>query len=991
MDAQLKIRLLTLVKAEMGLEPSPKQDMSSKPEVVFAGLTWTVAGITVGKEGVKHILSVLDKEPGGVTQARTFRGVLVQARSAFKFTVEEMIEFGRLLAPITAAIDEASKTKKWVWSAECKASTVAFRAKLQDQPRAYTNPDDVLSDGKACLMILGDADPSAIVTSLWVVFKSNANEVVVEDLMEEGAAILLNLHPKSLNTSQRRWHISEKELYAMVHGVRKFGQFIASVIGRWAVTADKEEWSWNRGQLTVVTPKVVLGSDSSSALGMLLTLMTPGGKIEYITPKLARMMGYADDCACTLYWPMARLQLPGGGEGPCNSLCDFLCRLVGQLQRMLGTATEEDPEEAEELPYDDNMIVVLVLDDAQDDIPAGLKLRSLALDDTQWQEVHRAYDADVASKYAAIQIKDIYDVFNNTFAGSLEVKQKIQAWEGKVFFPIQRAGKYVIFTLASAVRAIDDVLQEEEELVLVVPRGALVTVSRCLMPTAEDQEGMEDWEAQDMRTDILWWAHNGKCPHARRVQTLDRAMGVAWWPEIEAKADHHATTCTICVPKMDPAVEVGFGQGAIRAFYVVQMDDKIITQDIVAASGGKIKTVAILAFTCVCTGVTVFCLRKDMTSLSAGVAYYTEWFKRFGGSVILWSDNAAAYMAAMMDTVATLCGTKRRVNSALGSHSVFGERRMAVLSRVLYEASVQGQLRDDQDLQLVVAGAEMEVNHFTITDGSTPMQRAGLIPMSSKEHIAPTEWQLEIGNMTAAEVLARIKDVDELRVAQAIRERCETLLGIHRVQQDKRARYNYARRVAEEGRKDTFNFATENDGIVVGDVVDWNGSMWTYLDFEGPQGGTAVKVLLEKLKAPEQGVKKWVLWEQIRPVAIGRDQLQLPRAETECRVHDTVAYDWDGGVHVGVVLSLDKEDHTVLIQVLEGRKCAADVTFLAVWSGQGVERRMQACPEGYTAEVRTIESGAVHGVVELKGNHKLTEDSRLFLEALGVEAFHNGK
>ena len=55
--------------------------------------------------------------------------------------------------------------------------------------------------------------------------------MVVSDLLEDGRALLLNLHPKSLNVSQSRWYISEKELYAMVLGVRKFGQFISSVVG----------------------------------------------------------------------------------------------------------------------------------------------------------------------------------------------------------------------------------------------------------------------------------------------------------------------------------------------------------------------------------------------------------------------------------------------------------------------------------------------------------------------------------------------------------------------------------------------------------------------------------------------------------------------------------------------------------------------------------------------------------------------------------------
>ena len=107
-DADLKIFILNAVKIKMGLHPSPKQDVSSSKEVLFAGLVWTLQGIAVGEEGRKHMLSILDTVPKGVSQCRTFRGVLVQARSAFSFTAAEIIEFGRRMVPITKAIDAAS-------------------------------------------------------------------------------------------------------------------------------------------------------------------------------------------------------------------------------------------------------------------------------------------------------------------------------------------------------------------------------------------------------------------------------------------------------------------------------------------------------------------------------------------------------------------------------------------------------------------------------------------------------------------------------------------------------------------------------------------------------------------------------------------------------------------------------------------------------------------------------------------------------------------
>jgi hypothetical protein len=46
--------------------------------------------------------------------------------------------------------------------------------------------------------------------------------------------------------------------------------------------------------------------------------------------------------ACTLYWPLARLRVPGEGGECCNSLSDFICRQIGEYKRRLNIQTDED-------------------------------------------------------------------------------------------------------------------------------------------------------------------------------------------------------------------------------------------------------------------------------------------------------------------------------------------------------------------------------------------------------------------------------------------------------------------------------------------------------------------------------------------------------------------------------------------------------------------------------------------------------------------------
>ena len=77
---------------------------------------------------------------------------------------------------------------------------------------------------------------------------------------------------------------------------------------------------------------------------MLIALHLPSGRLEHLTPKIERCTGYAEETACTMHWPIARLQMSGAGDGPCNSICDYICRMVGELKRMKGVPTCEDEE-----------------------------------------------------------------------------------------------------------------------------------------------------------------------------------------------------------------------------------------------------------------------------------------------------------------------------------------------------------------------------------------------------------------------------------------------------------------------------------------------------------------------------------------------------------------------------------------------------------------------------------------------------------------------
>ena len=64
-----------------------------------------------------------------------------------------------------------------------------------------------------------------------------------------------------------------------------------------------------------------------------------------------------------------------------------------------------------------------------------------------------------------------------------------------------------------------------KELVLVIPANARVAISSAAM--ADDDEDLQSGAGgNDMRHDVIWWAHNAKVPHARQHDSVVRAASV---------------------------------------------------------------------------------------------------------------------------------------------------------------------------------------------------------------------------------------------------------------------------------------------------------------------------------------------------------------------------------------------------------------------------------------------------------------------------------
>ena len=110
LECEIKPFLMTVVSKLMGQEVSTKQEWKVTKEVLFCGLVWTVYGVTIGETAVTDLTGILLKQTAGIKQIRMLRGVVVQARSAFRFSAGELLKFGKRVAAASAVVEAQTDT-----------------------------------------------------------------------------------------------------------------------------------------------------------------------------------------------------------------------------------------------------------------------------------------------------------------------------------------------------------------------------------------------------------------------------------------------------------------------------------------------------------------------------------------------------------------------------------------------------------------------------------------------------------------------------------------------------------------------------------------------------------------------------------------------------------------------------------------------------------------------------------------------------------------
>ena len=358
------------------------------------------------------------------------------------------------------------------------------------------------------------------------------------------------------------------------------------------------------------------------------------------------------------------------------------------------------------------------------------------------------------------------------------------------------------------------------------------------------------------------------------------------------------------------------------------------------------------------------------------------WFK------ILQSDSDPAFSSEMIAVLMRVAGVKeggiQHVKSALGSHCRRVERCIAVLRKVMYQAEKYGDCTSGMDFEIYIASAQIEANQVAVMHGSTVFERTRGVKALSSEEL------MTIKVMPETELVKAVKGLKapEVQMLGLLRQRCDAIMAERRLQQGRRAEYSYSSRVAAEAAKNVPDMSAY-DGVEVGDIVSYKGDRYELLEAVPEGVFPPVKVLLRLQLSPELG-DKWVDFNQIRPLAVDRDPLLLPRQDllllTGIMPNDVIAYaDCDLNTSLGVVRSVSGS--VIRVHTLDGRR-NKKITWLPVWRQESTGKvdRWVAEKPGWSAVEADVDGKDLVTVVQLQKDFTLSDDSKKYLEGIGMEA-----
>jgi hypothetical protein len=468
-------------------------------------------------------------------------------------------------------------------------------------------------------------------------------------------------------------------------------------------------------------------------------------------------------------------------------------------------------------------------------------------------------------------------------------RNRVKGWDNKLFFPLHiYAGKDVepipvLYTYSYCLRSMDGgESPTNPPLVLVIPDKVKARISHVTVSDQPFETGSEEWEKWYLRQDMIWVAHNASTPHATLTQTLANTKSECWWPGIEESIRKYYDACTMCLAQRQGMSAIGLGLQSSCRFTMLHIDDKIFSPELQALTG----YVSELTMWEMATGTTVFALRKTKLAREAYHLIACRWIPYFGPPLVIKSDRDPALIGTIAKFISNQYGVQTVIETSLGDHVSGPENRHNYLSKMIMAAEAKGELQCAEQLELLVAMAQLRIDQVTLTDGATPFERRhGIKPTTAKNMISANK-------MTAIQIneaIVQAKPMDKEYIL-AVQQRCQQLIDYHNQLTEQRARYNIANRLSLEGNRNATNF-----GFHTGQKISHAGMTQTIISIPAPGAKALVK--------NAAGQETWVQIHKLRPLSTERIENPI-QASPDIQPGTLIFYedtDTTGGMLAGVV------------------------------------------------------------------------------------------
>jgi hypothetical protein len=986
----LRFEIMYCVKQMMGLPATLKYDNINSlpnPKEEHVGFLWTPKGHCIGDKSVEFLSKMLAVQPTGGVLAMRLRGSLNQCLTAFDWSKEEIHFILRIMKPINDAITDWQSTKRFTWGTEQQDAVSTLLARLLNQPRVYVHPDWTCSETR-CLVAQGDWDPAGVSWHLFSVEVADAADVTPEMLLDPSKCVLLCLHTKFFNSNQKKWHTFEGEMFAHVHGLRKCAKYLNTCLAAFVALTGPAKFAW--------------GSDSTVTIFRLPKLTLPETKMDYLSAKTQRFIGWSDEFAMTRFWPSCRLHTPG----VLNCLADACVRIVAQLKAAYPDCVEQDAEDIDcsdvcamplaihtyAAPHTKQPVSMPRVIGMPVALPEGTAAYTMLFSAEQWAMIEESYSFD-AHEYCGVKLSELHAALYNQPTGLNSLTgNRIKQWKDRIFYPIQIAGDtadncdwHVIYTPSSTTRAIDCGPTFYPDLVIVVPdkcRARLSNVSVQDFPWSNMQKDCEyaDWY---LREDMIWIAHNTVgAAHAPLGATIATVKEQGWWPGLEDKCRAHIDACAICLPLFISRKSVNLGQHSDVRFKVLQIDDYILSPTIQRATGFY----SILTMTEIATGATVYALRTTKTAREMCILIYTRWVPHYGTPEILSSDLDPALIGQVAQFLCGQLGIADRINTILGLKCPGAEHMNKYLSEAIHTAEAKGCLTNAEGLIIAVGNAQIKRTLIVKTDGASVFKRLHGIESNTPKALLSAN-RMSIDEITAAIAKAKPEDKAFMR---AIEHSCAELLQMSIIEKDKRSRYNACNDMAKQA-----NLHRTDFGFAAGMEVAVNDKTFTILDI--PVVGDNVPIVA-MLWDPRASKQIPVLLSKLRPLATDRQEITLadtlPDKAHDASIGCLIFYegtDIDAGLLAGTVIDIDGTTLTVQINqpVLNAN------TWLPRWEDPNRLHKLirrKTCPKGCVRFTDTLDASNIVCKGAFSGPGYILTDATIYvLKAMGYDTIVKDK